>query len=221
MSYYLEPHQYKKHVVYLHYSILPFWNKYTYMCIRINIRTHFIYFHGFLYVQKPVLIGVQSEANTISLKSETLPIPDETLLLHQATFWQSDEERSKRDDKEKERTLLWIQAFSRSMEAELERCASFPQYREGSPEYCGASAEIIWSMARNESVVVVGGLIKVKLLWRQKEKLTRAKNWEPLPHTGLSYKHQTKNVHMFRLKYVIDEFYINIFSVHLHPRVKV
>lgn len=40
-------------------------------------------------------------------------------------------------------------------------------------------------MVRNESVVVVGALIKVKLLWRQKEEFNRAKNWEPLPHTEL------------------------------------
>jgi hypothetical protein len=103
--------------------------------ISINIQEHFIYFVCLFCLcvpKSPGLIDLQSEANTISAKSQTLSIPDEALLPHQATFWQFDKERHRKDEGEKERNLLWIQAFFRSIEAEsCEPRASFPQYRAG------------------------------------------------------------------------------------------
>jgi len=49
-------------------------------------RRSFNLFCGFIYTQEPVLIDWQLEANVISVKAETLPVPDETFFPHQATF---------------------------------------------------------------------------------------------------------------------------------------
>lgn len=71
-----------------------------------------------MYVQEAVLIELQSEANTISLKSETLPIPDETSLLHQATF-DSRTKREARETTEKRKELYF--EFKRPPEAKKHR----------------------------------------------------------------------------------------------------